>query len=108
MDEPRRVAESVASIGLHYATVAGVAGDDLPDGAAWLYAETCRQIHLTVTGCDVELLIPTSMRTKTSYRWCSPPVLKSSLTTVRETLPPGPNIKLAAPPEASKLSGEAS
>jgi lipoic acid synthetase len=52
------VAESVASMGLHYATVTGVARDDLPDGAAWLYAETCRQIHFTVTGCGVELLIP--------------------------------------------------
>jgi len=57
-DEPRRVAESVASMGLRYATVTGVARDDLPDGAAWLYAETCRQIHFTVTGCGVELLIP--------------------------------------------------
>ena len=45
-DEPRRVAESVASMGLRYATVTGVARDDLPDGGAWLYAETCRQIHL--------------------------------------------------------------
>jgi lipoyl synthase len=58
IDEPRRVAESVASMGLHYATVTGVARDDLPDGGAWLYAETCRQIHFTVTGCGVELLIP--------------------------------------------------
>src|ERR1700752_4409860 len=58
IDEPRRVAESVASMGLHHATVTGVARDDLPDGAAWLYAETCRQIHLTVAGCGVELLIP--------------------------------------------------
>ena len=57
-DEPRRVAGSVASMGLRYATVTGVARDDLPDGAAWLYAETCRQIHFTVTGCGVELLIP--------------------------------------------------
>ena len=58
IDEPRRVAESVASMGLRHATVTGVARDDLPDGAAWLYAETCRQIHFTVTGCGVELLIP--------------------------------------------------
>jgi lipoic acid synthetase len=57
-DEPRRVAESVASMGLRYATVTGVARDDLPDGGAWLYAETCRQIHLAVAGCGVELLIP--------------------------------------------------
>ncbi|MGH8919431.1 MAG: lipoyl synthase [Actinomycetes bacterium] len=57
-DEPRRVAGSVASMGLRYATVTGVARDDLPDGGAWLYAETCRQIHLAVAGCGVELLIP--------------------------------------------------
>src|SRR6266852_4251599 len=56
--EPRRVAESVASMGLKYATVTGVARDDLPDGGAWLYAETCRQIHAAVAGCGVELLIP--------------------------------------------------
>ncbi|MGI5214054.1 lipoyl synthase [Plantactinospora sp. CA-290183] len=74
-DEPRRVAESVATMGLRYATVTGVARDDLPDGGAWLYAETVRQIHaLTwrspadgadagdalsgLASCGVELLIP--------------------------------------------------
>jgi lipoyl synthase len=57
-DEPRRVAESVAKMGLRYATVTGVARDDLPDGGAWLYAETVRRIHEAVPGCGVELLIP--------------------------------------------------
>ena len=57
-DEPRRVAESVATMGLRYATITGVARDDLPDGGAWLYAETVRQIHGLVGGCGVELLIP--------------------------------------------------
>ncbi|MEV7227080.1 lipoyl synthase [Polymorphospora sp. NPDC051019] len=57
-DEPRRVAESVATMGLRYATVTGVARDDLPDGGAWLYAETVRQIHSLQEGCGVELLIP--------------------------------------------------
>jgi lipoic acid synthetase len=57
-DEPRRVAGSVATMGLRYATVTGVARDDLPDGGAWLYAETVRQIHARVPGCGVELLIP--------------------------------------------------
>jgi lipoyl synthase len=57
-DEPRRVAESVARMGLRYATVTGVARDDLTDGGAWLYAETVRQIHLQQPGCGVELLIP--------------------------------------------------
>jgi lipoic acid synthetase len=57
-DEPRRVAESVAAMGLRYATVTGVARDDLPDGGAWLYAQTCAEIHAAVPGCGVELLVP--------------------------------------------------
>jgi lipoyl synthase len=57
-DEPRRVAEAVADMGLHFAVVTGVARDDLPDGGAWLYAETCRQIKARLPGCGVELLIP--------------------------------------------------
>jgi lipoyl synthase len=57
-DEPRRVAESVATMGLRYATVTGVARDDLDDGGAWLYAETARSIHAVVPGCGVELLVP--------------------------------------------------
>ncbi|MFF7243927.1 lipoyl synthase [Embleya sp. NPDC008237] len=57
-DEPRRVAESVQAMGLKYATVTGVARDDLPDGGAWLYAETVRQIKQLNPGTGVELLIP--------------------------------------------------
>jgi lipoic acid synthetase len=57
-DEPRRVAESVQAMGLRYSTVTGVARDDLPDGGAWLYAETVRQIHALNPGTGVELLIP--------------------------------------------------
>ncbi|TQC41609.1 lipoyl synthase [Rhodococcus sp. WS4] len=57
-DEPRRVAESVRTMGLRYATVTGVARDDLEDGGAWLYAETVRQIHALNPGTGVELLAP--------------------------------------------------
>lgn len=61
-DEPRRVAQSVATMGLRYSTVTGVARDDLSDGGAWLYAETVRQIHALThedgLGTGVELLIP--------------------------------------------------
>ncbi len=56
--EPGRVAASVAAMGLRYATVTGVARDDLADGGAWLYAQVCREIHAAVPGCGVELLIP--------------------------------------------------
>ena len=57
-DEPRRVAESVRTMNLRYATVTGVARDDQPDGGAWLYAETVRQIHEQNPGTGVELLAP--------------------------------------------------
>src|SRR6201994_143043 len=55
-DEPRRVAESVSSMGLRYATVTGVARDDLPDEGAWLHAETVRAIHAANPGTGVEIL----------------------------------------------------
>lgn len=57
-DEPRRVAESVRTMGLRYSTITGVARDDLIDGGAWLYAETVRKIHELNPGTGVELLIP--------------------------------------------------
>jgi lipoic acid synthetase len=57
-DEPRRVAESVLSMGLRYATITGVTRDDLDDEGAWLYAETIRQVHALNPGCGVEMLAP--------------------------------------------------
>ena len=55
---PRRGAERVRTMGLRYATITGVARDDLPDGGAWLYAETVRVIHELNPGTGVENLIP--------------------------------------------------
>lgn len=57
-DEARRVGESVAKMQLRYATVTGVARDDLEDEGAWLYAETIRQIHQQSLGTGVEILVP--------------------------------------------------
>lgn len=57
-DEPRRVGESVKSMQLRYATVTGVARDDLEDEGSWLYAETIRQIHQQSPGTGVEILVP--------------------------------------------------
>ena len=56
--EPAKVADTVAQMGLRYATVTGVARDDLDDQGAWLYAQTVREIHARVTDCGVEVLIP--------------------------------------------------
>ena len=57
-DEPRRVAESVKSMQLKYATITGVARDDLDDEGAWLYAETIRQVHALNPNTGVEMLAP--------------------------------------------------
>jgi lipoic acid synthetase len=43
---------------LRYATVTGVARDDLEDEGSWLYAETIRQIHQQSPGTGVEILVP--------------------------------------------------
>ena len=56
--EPFKVAQSVKQMGLRYATVTGVARDDLDDEGTWLYAETVRRIHQMNPGTGVELLIP--------------------------------------------------
>ncbi len=57
-DEPRRVAESIRTMDLRYATITGVARDDLPDQGAWLYAETVTQIKALNPSTRVEVLIP--------------------------------------------------
>jgi len=52
-DEPRRVADSVATMGLEHAVITSVNRDELSDGGAAIYAETIRQIHERVPGCTV-------------------------------------------------------
>jgi lipoic acid synthetase len=60
-DEPRRVAEAVARMGLRYVVVTGVARDDLPDGGARIWATVIRRIRAAVPGCGVEVL-PTDFK----------------------------------------------
>ncbi|HEX8319376.1 lipoyl synthase [Longimicrobium sp.] len=57
-DEPRRVADSVVTMGLEHAVITSVNRDELKDGGAAIYAECIRQIHERVPGCSVEVLIP--------------------------------------------------
>jgi lipoic acid synthetase len=56
--EPLRVAEAVASMGLRYAVVTSVNRDDQPDGGAHIFARTILEIRERVPGCKVEVLIP--------------------------------------------------
>jgi lipoic acid synthetase len=55
-DEPARIAETVARMGLRHVVVTGVARDDLPDGGAAIWAETIHAIRDAVPGVDVEVL----------------------------------------------------
>jgi len=57
-DEPRRVAEAVATLGLKHAVVTSVNRDDDNMGGAKIFAETIRQIRSQAPGCQVEVLIP--------------------------------------------------
>jgi lipoic acid synthetase len=57
-DEPRRVAEAVATLGLRHAVVTSVNRDDDNVGGAKIFAETIRQIRELVPECRVEVLIP--------------------------------------------------
>ena len=57
-DEPQRVAEAVAALGLKHAVVTSVNRDDDNVGGAKIFAETIRQIRALTPGCRVEVLIP--------------------------------------------------
>ena len=58
LDEPRRVGEAVARMGVRHAVVTSVDRDDLPDGGASLFAATIREIRRQAPGTTVEVLTP--------------------------------------------------
>lgn len=58
LDEPRRVAEAVAALALHYAVITSVTRDDLRDGGAAIFAATVRAVRAAQPDCRVEVLIP--------------------------------------------------
>ncbi len=57
-DEPRRVAEAIAAMGLKFAVVTSVDRDDRQDGGAELFALTIRAIREKIPACGVEVLVP--------------------------------------------------
>ncbi len=57
-DEPRRVAEAAATMGLRYAVVTSVNRDDRKDGGAELFALTIEAIRERLPACKVEVLVP--------------------------------------------------
>jgi lipoic acid synthetase len=57
-DEPARVAEGVARLGLRHVVVTSVDRDDLPDGGAGHFAAAARAIRQRVPDCAIEVLTP--------------------------------------------------
>lgn len=68
IEEPARVGEAVATLGLQHAVITSVDRDDLPDFGAYIFAETIRQIHQRLPGCSVEVLVPDFQGNEDSIR----------------------------------------
>ncbi|MBN1909231.1 MAG: lipoyl synthase [Pirellulales bacterium] len=55
-DEPRRVAQAAAELGLKHVVITSVTRDDLPDGGAEHFCETVRAVRAACDGVTVEVL----------------------------------------------------
>ena len=90
-DEPRRVAEALAGLGLEHVVVTSVARDDLPDGGAHVFADTIRLLRERVPGMGVEVLIPDFNGEEAPLREvmaARPDILNHNLETVRRLQKP--------------------
>jgi lipoic acid synthetase len=84
-DEPRRVAEACAELGLRYAVITSVNRDDRDDGGAELFALTIKAIRKQIPGCRVEVLIPDFQGDEAALRTvveAAPDVLNHNIETV--------------------------
>ncbi|MBX9603070.1 MAG: lipoyl synthase, partial [Bryobacteraceae bacterium] len=84
-DEPRRVAEACAALGLKFAVITSVNRDDRRDGGAELFALTIRAIRERVSGCGVEVLVPDFQGSREALRIvmeAAPDVLNHNTETV--------------------------
>ena len=58
LDEPRRVAQAIADLGLRHAVITSVNRDELADGGSGIFAETIRKTGELYPTCTIEVLIP--------------------------------------------------
>src|SRR5246500_1233434 len=85
LDEPRRVAQAVATLGLQHAVITSVNRDDDNIGSARIFAETIREIRELMPDCHVEVLIPDFQGLEESLRivlHAKPDVLNHNTETV--------------------------
>lgn len=68
IEEPSRVAEAIAELGLRHAVITSVDRDDLPDFGAYIFAETIRQVRAKLPTCSIEVLVPDFQGNEDSIR----------------------------------------
>ncbi|MDF0674869.1 MAG: lipoyl synthase [Nitrospira sp.] len=88
--EPGRVAEAVRALGLRHAVITSVNRDELPDGGAWVFAETIRQTRRLNPDCTIEVLIPDFEGNEAALATvCAekPEILNHNIETVRRLFP---------------------
>ncbi|MDR1042528.1 MAG: lipoyl synthase [Clostridiales Family XIII bacterium] len=86
-DEPNRIGEGVARLGLNYIVVTSVTRDDLPDGGAGQFAAVIRSIREHSPGTAIEVLIPDFSGSAEALRVvadASPDVISHNIETVKE------------------------
>jgi lipoic acid synthetase len=89
-DEPYRVAESVAAMGLRYVVITSVNRDELPDGGAGIWAQTIREIRRRRPETQIEVLIPDFCGDWDALQQvldARPDVLNHNLETIRRLYP---------------------
>jgi lipoic acid synthetase len=89
-DEPRRVAEAIAELGLNYIVITSVTRDDLPDGGAAQFAATVRAVRNTSPRTKIELLVPDFKGNKDALAVIKaepPDVIGHNIETVRSLFP---------------------
>jgi lipoic acid synthetase len=83
--EPGRVADAIERMALRHAVITSVDRDDLPDGGAFIFAETIRRARERVPGCRIEVLIPDFQGIESSLHTvldAGPDVLNHNIETV--------------------------
>lgn len=89
-EEPERVAETAANLGLKHVVVTSVTRDDLPDGGAGHFAETIRALRRRCPSALIELLIPDFGGSETDLQTvleAEPDILNHNVETVPRLFP---------------------
>ena len=89
-NEPRRVADSLALMGLNHVVITSVDRDDMPDGGALIWADTILESRKTCPEMSIEVLIPDFQGDPAALQVvidARPDILNHNLETVRRMYP---------------------